>query len=162
MGKALAHRVDFLVGIVNLSDKAFKARIELLPPSVNRMYVYTTRGPRPSGEMKKFKAKAASQIAKQVLFDRPPLSSEKPYRLVIDFYLPALYNSGWPKKAKTRFKRRDVSNLIKVVEDVVSACLGIDDSCFTEVHVRKLHGPKHNFEGLDISIYELSDEATRA
>jgi len=133
----------------------FEAEISILPPSVNDMYVYTTRGPRPSSKMKQFKARASVQIAKQVGFSKKPLNPDHPYRLNIHYFLPSLYNKGWPKKAKTRYKRRDVSNLVKVLEDVIAECLAIDDSCFIEEFVKKHHGPDNDFVGIRFSIQEL-------
>ena len=84
----------------------FKAEIPLLPPSVNRMYVYTRHGPRPSSDMKKFKAKASTLLAKQISFTGEPLKKNTPYKLYLDFHLPKLLNKGWPKKAKTKFKAK--------------------------------------------------------
>ena len=135
----------------------FTAELTLLPPSVNNMYIYTARGPRPSGKMKQFKAKASMEIAQQIPFGGNPLDGNKPHRLSILYYLPALYNKGWPSKAKTRFKRRDVSNLVKVLEDVLAECLGIDDSCFTEVNIRKLDGPTNGFTGIKLKLEELDE-----
>ncbi len=139
--------------------EVFSATISILPPSVNEMYVYTTRGPRPSSKMKKFKAQAGVEIAKQVNFSGEPLDPNKPYRLNVHYYLPSMFNKGWPKKAKTRYKRRDVSNLVKVLEDVVSECLGIDDSCFIEEFVKKHHGPDSDFVGIRLTIAEVRDES---
>tara|TARA_Y100000310_G_scaffold315809_2_gene366809 strand:- start:2305 stop:2724 length:420 start_codon:yes stop_codon:yes gene_type:complete len=133
----------------------FEAEIPLLPPSVNKMYVYTRRGPRPSSSMNKFKAKASTELAKQIPFNDKPLKQNTPYKLCLYFHLPALLNKGWPKKAKTKYKRRDVSNLIKVIEDLLSWCLGIDDSCFLEVSVRKLDGSISGFIGVKIEVYEI-------
>ena len=141
-----------------MNECLFKAELTLLPPSVNKMYIYTTRGPRPSSEMKKFKAKASMEIARQVNFEAQPLDPNKAYRLTIEYFLPSLFNKGWPKKAKTKYKRRDVSNLVKVLEDVLSECLGIDDSCFTEQSIKKYHGPNHNFVGLRLCVEEASEE----
>ena len=109
--------------------------------------------------MKQFKAKASMEIAQQIPFDGEPLDGNKPHRLSVYYFLPALFNKGWPSKAKTRFKRRDVSNLVKVLEDVLSECLGIDDSCFTEEYIQKLDGPAHDFVGIRIKIEELIDES---
>jgi len=138
----------------------FEAKITVLPPSVNKMYVYTKWGPRPSSAMKKFKAKAMAELVKQVPFDSEPLDKNLPYRLSLEFYLPALINKGWPGKAKTRYKRRDVSNLVKVVEDVLAQCLGVDDSCFLEEELKKLDGGIHGFVGIKIKVYELIQEDT--
>jgi Holliday junction resolvase RusA-like endonuclease len=105
--------------------------------------------------MKKFKAKASAELAKQILWDDPPLDQNTPYALRLEFYLPSLFNKGWPKKAKTKYKRKDVSNLIKIVEDLLSWCLGIDDSCFLEVSVQKLDGPTFGFTGIKAKVYEI-------
>ena len=135
----------------------FKATLDVLPPSVNDMYIHTKWGPRPSAKMKKFKAAAKVSIAKQLDFDAEPLDPNEPHIFVVDYYLPALFNKGWPEKAKTRFKRRDVSNLIKVLEDVVAECLGIDDSCFVDERVKKHDGGKEDFVGLNVRIYRCDE-----
>jgi Holliday junction resolvase RusA-like endonuclease len=119
------------------------------------MYVYTTRGPRPSSDMKRFKAKASVQLLQQIPFKAEPLLQNTPYELRLEFHLPALVNKGWPKKAKTKYKRKDVSNLIKIIEDLLSWCLGVDDSCFLEVSVRKLDGSLSGFTGVRIEVYEV-------
>lgn len=110
-----------------------------------------------SKEMTQFKNKAKLQLARQALTMAAELVNNVAYRLVIEFYLPTLYNSGWPK-TKTKYKRRDVSNLIKVTEDLVADCIGVDDSCFLEVRAYKLHGPDHAFEGIKVYLEELVDE----
>jgi Holliday junction resolvase RusA-like endonuclease len=136
-------------------NEVFYARINHLPPSANRMYIYTRRGPVPSKEMKQFKAKAALDILKHIRLDSEELDSNVPYRLVLRFFLPKVENKGWPKTAKTRFTKRDVSNLVKVLEDVVAKSLGIDDSCFLNIDISKADGTKADFIGVDVSIVEL-------
>lgn len=129
-------------------SKAVTGFVTALPPSVNAMYVYTNRGPRPSAAMKKFKAEASAEILKQIDFRAEPLEKNVPYKLRLDFFMPALYNKGWPDKAKTRFKRKDVTNLVKIFEDLLCEIYGIDDSVFTEVHLRKFHGPSYETVGI--------------
>ena len=109
-----------------------------------------------SKEMVQFKNRAKIQLARQALTLSSNIVNSVPYRLVMEFYLPTLENKNWPK-TKTRFKRRDVSNLIKVTEDLISECIGVDDSCFIEVVAKKLHGPDHNFEGIEIYLEALND-----
>ena len=122
--------------------------IGLLPPSVNEMYVFTTRGPRPSAKMKKFKSAASMEMLKQLDFNAEPLEKNVPYKLHLDYFMPSLTNKGWPGKAKTRFKRRDVTNLVKVFEDLICEVYGIDDSQFIEVVLRKMHGPRYGKVGV--------------
>jgi len=104
--------------------------------------------------MKKFKAKASAQLAKQIDFNAKPLDQNSPYELHLDFYLPALVNKGWPKKAKTKYKRKDVSNLVKVIEDLLSNCLGVDDSCFLKLTLEKHDGSALGFTGVKVHVYE--------
>lgn len=129
--------------------------ISTLPPSVNEMYVYTTRGPRPSAKMKKFKVAAGSEILKQLDFHQEPLQKDLAYKLHLEFYMPSLYNKGFPKKAKTKFKRRDVTNLVKIFEDLLCEVYGIDDCQFTEVRLKKLHGPDFDRVGVVFRIEPL-------
>ncbi len=132
--------------------------ISILPPSVNDMYVYTTRGPRPSAKMKKFKAAASMEMLKGLDFNAEPLEKDIPYSLQLFFYMPSLTNKGWPGKAKTRFKRRDVTNLVKVLEDLVCEVHGIDDCQFVEVSLRKLHGPEYGKVGVRYCIARVEDD----
>ena len=107
--------------------------------------------------MKKFKAAAGNEILKQLDFNEDPLKKDAPYKLHLDFFMPALYNKGWPDKAKTRFKRRDVTNLVKVFEDVICEVYGIDDCQFTQVVLRKKHGPDYGRVGLVYRIEEIEE-----
>ncbi|MBP72882.1 MAG: hypothetical protein CMA70_04780 [Euryarchaeota archaeon] len=135
----------------------YRATLSCFPPSANRMYIYTRRGPVASKEMRRFKNQAKVQLAQQSLTSQASVVNNVPYRLVIEVYLPTLYNKHWPK-TKTKYKRRDVSNLIKVTEDLVAECLGVDDSCFLEVTAKKLHGPDYDFEGIKVRLEDFTDE----
>lgn len=107
------------------------------PPSANRLYIRTRRvGTILSKEARKFKADALIQLTKEWLFSAKP-GRDEAYRLTLQFYFPKIETSGWPKKAKSRFVKRDVSNLIKVLEDVIAQATGVDDSNTLEVCVFK-------------------------
>ena len=56
------------------------------------------------------------------------------------------------KKANSPYKRKDVSNLIKLVEDVIATAIGIDDSCVLKLDVEKFHGPDHGKVGVQINL----------
>jgi len=107
--------------------------------------------------MKKFKAAATMEILKGLDFNQEPLQKDTGYRLSLYFYMPSLFNKGYPKKAKTKYKRRDVTNLVKVFEDLLCDVYGIDDSAFLEVALRKMHGPKYDKVGVSYRIEELED-----
>jgi len=63
---------------------------------------------------------------------------EKRLRLTVDLYFSAVENKGWSTgKAKTRYKRIDVSNRAKLLEDALFSGVGIDDSLIFELIMRK-------------------------
>jgi len=122
------------------------------------MYIKTRRGVFPSKEMVQFLSVSKVELLKQLPYDATPPDSTKPHRLTLGFFLPTLYNAGYPKTTTTRFKRRDTSNLVKVVEDLVARVLGIDDSCFVEGGQAKHHGPDHHgFVGVSIMLEEIPE-----
>jgi Holliday junction resolvase RusA-like endonuclease len=120
------------------------AVLDKLPPSVNRLYEYirfTDRKGNIRTKRKKSKGAdkyvtyASKELAKQWGFQpKPP--EHVPYELVLVFYLPKLENATWPKSAN-RFGKRDVTNLIKLLEDIISTACGVDDSCTFDLHVFK-------------------------
>ena len=131
------------------------AVLTMLPPSANKMYVNTSRGPRVSAAAKKFKHAAKVELLKQWAF-APKFDPDKPHRLTLVFYLEALYNKSWPKQAQRRYKRKDASNLIKVLEDVIAQAIGIDDSSTIELRVRKNEDPES--PRVEICLEEITDE----
>jgi len=64
------------------------------------------------------------------------------YALNLDFTFETVINKGWFKKrAKTLYKRFDVGNRRKLLEDCLVEVLGdIDDSLFFEVNLAKRMG----------------------
>lgn len=136
----------------------FQAKLTILPPSANKMYVKTRNGVVQSKEMKVFLAQASVELLRQLPLSFRKPDQTRPHRLVLDLYLPELYNRGFPRETPNRFKRRDASNLVKVVEDLTARSLGIDDSCFVSVIVNKHHGPEHQFEGLTIRLEVLEEQ----
>lgn len=116
--------------------------LDFFPPSANKMYTHTAYGPRKSDAMEKFLAQAHLSLGKQLMLSKfYAAGADIPYRLRLRFVFTTLYNAGWPKKAKTLYKKRDVSNLIKVLEDVVAKTTGIDDCNFLEIVASKEQGP---------------------
>ena len=116
--------------------KGLAATISSLPPSANKIYVRLGRGTILSKEAKTFKAKAKMELLQQWAFEEG-LDPNQPYSLSLTFYLPKLENKGWPDKAKSRFAKRDVTNLIKLLEDIIAQTTGVDDSATLDVCVHK-------------------------
>jgi len=123
--------------------------IPFLPPSSNHIYVN-----RPGGrgrflhkEAEAWKNRFSQQVLAPYLMqmnsfcqtvDRDPSSV---LELWMTFYFEAedilntTYNNGTKAAAKTRYKKMDVQNRIKLVTDAVVKALAIDDSLnFREIH----------------------------
>jgi Holliday junction resolvase RusA-like endonuclease len=118
-----------------------------MPPSTNNLYV-KRRGKGGqlalSDEARSYREHVKSVIAKHIV----PLSAmrigvEEVYRFDMVLYLNKLENPGWfqrftkgankgQRKAKTRYKRIDIDNRQKFVQDCVARGLGFDDSQFFE------------------------------
>ena len=110
-----------------------------LPPSVNKAYVTTRSGRRIlSAAGKEYKRVVASKVAEHCASRPETVFSEVPLSLSIDLHL-ATENKGWSKgTAKTRYKRIDASNRVKLLEDAFFEVLGVDDSLVFYLCVRKV------------------------
>jgi hypothetical protein len=127
--------------------------IDLLPPSVNKLWIKNGFGDRVlSAAGRKWKALAQSQLSKQWMFEQP-CDPTKPHFLHAIMWFPKVENSGWPKKAKNRFKKQDSTNYIKLFEDVTALCAGLDDSCTFPVHIERRHDPE--FPRMLVILWEL-------
>ena len=106
-----------------------------LPPSTNRLYI-NARGRRVlSSDGKKYKRKIAMQVA-QEFPEVGPFENSDAFSLEIELCFEVLTRS---KTAKNRYKRFDVSNRVKVLEDALCESLGIDDSQVMMLCVTKTH-----------------------
>ena len=100
-----------------------------LPPSSNHAYENLPRGGRRlSDQGKRYKLETqgylASNYRRQMTIFRP----NAPYVMAVKFYFEQLVNSGYPDSAKTRYKRVDGSNRVKLLEDTLHLAGGVDDS----------------------------------
>lgn len=113
--------------------KTFFVRLPL-PPSVNNMFPNSVNGKRVRSEAyKEWAVEAAwDVIRKRNLAKRRNYLPDPPYSLSIDLFFPDA-------------RRRDASNYIKAVEDLLSQYLEYDDTLNYELHVRKRikkHAPR--------------------
>ena len=109
--------------------------------SVNQLYINRRQGGRslsPTGRT--FKRRIVAQLATKWLLTTT-LDNMTEYDLQMVFHFPRIYNEGWPDKAKTRFKKIDVTNFVKFFQDCIAAGSGIDDSSHFKVTVEKREDP---------------------
>src|SRR5210317_796212 len=109
-----------------------------MPLSVNKAYVSIGRGRRKlSTEGKIYKRMLVDTLAPHVTISNANIFSGIPLELHITLYFKSIENKGWPKKTKERYKRVDVSNRVKLLEDALFDSLGLDDKLIFSLRVTK-------------------------
>lgn len=138
-------------------------KLPYLSPSINHVYMHV-RAPGSGGMMRvltpagrKFKKEATAHLAKNYPQALALMKENKPYTLFMRFTVTDLENKGWVKGSTSRYKRHDVSNRIKVLEDVIVEVTGVDDSHFISVACQKVQG---TMEATDIYIWNLTEEGS--
>lgn len=113
--------------------------LTFLPPSSNHIYVNRRSGGRfLSKEAETFKRQAISYIQANCLAKIARLDRETVYRVWYAYFFPPeellnqTFGKGKQGSAKTRYKRMDVENRLKLVADSLATAIGIDDCQFFE------------------------------
>jgi len=110
-----------------------------LPPSENHAYFdkvipvsnkggvkhIVKRILRPEGS--KYKKEIGSYLVQKYPTELKIMQLNVPLGLAILLDMDVL-NKGWPKNAKTRYKKNDAANRIKILQDAIASAGGIDDS----------------------------------
>lgn len=131
----------------------------MLPPSINEVYMTvrankaTLRILTPVG--RRFKNEAEAHLARTYPTQLAKMRPNFPYALFFRFNFLKINNAGWKTGTAARYKRFDVSNRIKVLEDSLSDVCSVDDSNFTFVSCEKVQGPE---ELTEIYIWNLDEE----
>ena len=89
---------------------------------------------------KKYKRETAAYLAQGYPKELATLKPNTGYLLKVRFRFTDLENKTWPTSAKTRYKRIDASNRLKLLEDVIAEVSGIDDSQNLTVVLEKIQG----------------------
>lgn len=102
-----------------------------IPPTSNKLYF---RGTRLMPEAREYKRRFSAFMAQNYLPQISELRPDAIYALHLRFFLPELVYASYnnpqvpkSKRAKTRYKRIDLSNRVKLLEDCIRDALAIDD-----------------------------------
>ena len=128
-------RID-LVGVPPSSNHAY---VEL-PPIVRGKKIIP-RGRRLTVEGARYKLETTTFIVRNYPTQLAQILPNEPLFLYVRFFFDAIYNKGYPKTAETRYKKIDVTNRVKLLEDCVKDACGIDDSQNELVLLEKRQGP---------------------
>jgi Holliday junction resolvase RusA-like endonuclease len=130
-----------------------------MPPSVNSLYftkggkrILTTEGRVYKDSIKQLMADIGSkQSEHDIVMDNIKLS------ITYDFYFKGVETKSWHTgKSKNRFRKVDISNRVKVLEDGLVEGLGIDDTQFMRVNITKNN--TNDDEYVDINIYRAWED----
>jgi Holliday junction resolvase RusA-like endonuclease len=131
-----------------------------LPPTSNHIYV---RGTMLTQKAREYGERFAHYMAVNHLHEINKLNPDGIYSLSLHFYFPTLVNETWnnpevkpSKRAKSRYKRLDLSNRVKLLEDCIRDALAIDDSQTFEGQQMKAQDPKN--PRVEIFVNELRPE----
>lgn len=151
-------------------------RIDLpgLPPSSNNAYVeippiikkgkVIPQGRRLSVEGARYKKDTTTAIVRNYPTSLAQIKKDAGLMLYVRFFFEKLYNKGWPKTAESRYKRTDVTNRVKLLEDCIKDACGIDDSQNEIVLLEKRQGPDATVVfiwNLELEVPPALDELTR-
>ena len=139
---------------------------DFIPPTENNIRVvrFGGKGLAWTTEAKEFKKKVknivrANYWVESAVFSRGHLPDSIYYvQIIIEMpLLNSTYKPGRKSGAKYRYKKTDLTNRRKLLEDAMSEVLSIDDSLFFEVSMVKVHS---EVERLQVYIAEIDDLET--
>lgn len=103
-----------------------------LPPSSNKIYF---RGTILTKVAREYAERFSYHVTRDYLHLANELDRDAIYGVELRFYFDTLVNSSWnnpavpeKKRAKSRYKKIDLSNRVKLLEDCIRDFMGIDDS----------------------------------
>lgn len=103
-----------------------------LPPSINHFYMTFKKGGKTiraiTKEGRAYKKLTLAHLTQEYPTEFAMIKKDMPYLIVVKLFFKTIFNRSWPETAKTRYKRLDGTNRIKVFEDVLADASGIDDS----------------------------------
>jgi len=131
--------------------------IEGIPPSSNHAYA-TVHGRRIlSSKGKKYIAETKAHLTQTFPKEMNFFKDNRPYLVCFRIFFTDVENKGWfQRKADSRYKRIDVGNRLKLLEDCLKAAAGIDDS----QHLRVLLDKQQGKERTEIWVWDLENEET--
>jgi Holliday junction resolvase RusA-like endonuclease len=129
--------------------------LEGLPPSANNAYFQKGHKRILTSKGRAYKVAVKTTLAQQwpevLKFFQP----DRPYSIMVHFFFEKVTNS---KKAKTRYKRIDVSNRLKLLEDALTEACGYDDSQHMRILAVKEQVPTGGSEKTKVWAWCWEDE----
>lgn len=126
-----------------------------LPPTSNKLYF---RGTRLTGVARAYAEQFSYHIVREHLPQISQLNKKGVYALHLRFYMSGLINETFfrtkGKKAASPYKRVDLSNRIKLIEDCIRDAIAIDD-CQTFAASQEKYNVPEGQERVEILVQEI-------
>lgn len=118
------------------------------PPSSNHIYANGPHGGRVLTRLaRQWKILAIKELTGQMSIE-DSFDPDQAYAVTLIFYLKNVENEGWYRRykrgpkagqryAQRRWKKIDLSNLVKLAEDSLKEAMGVDDCAFFELRLVK-------------------------
>lgn len=120
-----------------------------LPPSSNNAYFNLPKGGRTLTRVgKKYKHETSAFLARQYPKELQYFRPNEPYLVAVRLTFTGLQNKTWgrEKGAENRYKKLDATNRTKLLEDVLAAVTGVDDSSTMTFVIQKCEGSEEKTE----------------
>jgi Holliday junction resolvase RusA-like endonuclease len=117
--------------------------LDSLPPSSNQAYFNHPAGGRAlTKAATAYKKEVTNFIVKHHAHETLQLEKNAALGCYIFYGFPEIFNKGWPKKAKTRYKHVDLENRPKLLLDAIVEATSMDDSQIFFDSKMKYHSEK--------------------
>lgn len=93
-------------------------------------------------EGRKFQKEAKAHLSTTFPMELARLIPNCPYAMYMRLHMPDLENKTWPEVAKNRYKTRDATNRVKLMEDVIAEVSAVDDSNYMMTIPHKVSSDK--------------------
>jgi Holliday junction resolvase RusA-like endonuclease len=114
-------------------------------------------------EGKRYKKETTAHISRNYVAELREIEQNIPYLLIVVFQFAdpvALVNKGYPTSTKSRFKRLDVTNRMKLFEDALVDATAADDAQHWTVLLHKTCGVEDRTHLWVSNLEDHSDRAT--
>lgn len=131
-----------------------------LPPSANNLYFNLGGAGRAlSTSGKKYKTEMKAYLVQKFRTELLKAKKDVPYLLAVRFFFAELENTK-TGKAKSRYKKLDTGNHLKLLEDVLKDVLGVDDSQNMVIVLLKDQKSATGTEHANVWLWNLEEEGT--
>lgn len=140
-----------------------------LPPTSNNIYADKSGGGRvKTTEARSWQNRAVKEIMRQSgLGIQDEFDEERMYWLDLHFFFEAVVNKGWyerykrgPKKGRrkagSKWKKIDLGNRLKLLEDTIKNSVGVDDSATFVLHLTKDCDPGN--PRVEVQLYTMAED----